>query len=68
MLASRHAFVTAFRRTWPSSPATGYEPRNFTLRLFCGEVAQAVGDQLVVEVAFEVDEEAVVAEVALGRA
>ncbi len=36
------------------------------LGLLGREVAQAVGDELVVEVAFEVDEEAVVAEVALG--
>ena len=38
------------------------------LGLLRREVAEAVGDELVVEVAFEVDEEAVVAEVALRRA
>ena len=38
------------------------------LCLLRGQVAEAVGDELVVEMALEVDEEAVVAEVALGRA
>ena len=67
LFASRHALPTARRRTWPSSPATGYEPRNFTCGLLRREVAEAVGDELVGDVAFEVDEEAVVAEALLGR-
>ena len=36
--ASRHALVAARRRTWPSSPATGYEPRNFTSACFAARL------------------------------
>ena len=65
-----HALPTARRRSTPASagPPTGYEPRNFTSPCLAREVAQRVGDHLVGDVTFAVDEEAVVAESLLGRA
>ncbi len=64
--ASRSALVTALRRAWPSAPRHRVRAEELHLGLLRREVAETVGDELVVEVALEVDEEAVVAEVALG--
>ena len=61
--------ASAWRRcSAPCSPAAGYEPRNFTPGQTGVEVAQAVGHDLVTEVAGEVDDEAVVTQPCLvGR-
>ena len=50
----------------PSSPPTGYEPRNFTSPP-SPRACAGVGHDLVGDVALAVDEEAVVAEALLGR-
>ena len=57
----------AARRRPPAGRPTGYEPRNFTSACFATRLRSASANDLVGDVAFAVDEEAVVAEPALGR-
>ena len=66
-VASRHALGDGLPAHVAFVAGDGVGAEELHLCLLRGQVAEAVGDELVVEMALEVDEEAVVAEVALGR-
>ena len=55
------------RRASEPRPATGYEPRNLTSPSIMWRSREAVPDDLVGDVALDLDDEAVVAECLLGR-